>query len=213
MSGSRTVCAATAAVFHATQELRVHKIDQKKTLGEIGNVLSKDTGNLRDAIVFFHNLWACPLQIFVCVCFLFYMLGFAGIVTCVLLAALIPVEKAVGLRARQARRKVSVHSDRRMALVNELIDGMWTVKLTNLSSFMQEKISALREAELYAAWQGMLISTLNAVITRSATILITLFTFLFYTMSENDTLTSDRAFASLAIINILGRPMQVIPEY
>jgi len=211
MSGSRAVCAATAAVFHATQELRVHKTEQKKTLGEIGNVLSKDTANLRDAVVFFHNLWACPLQIFVCVCLLFYMLGFAGIVSCVLLAALIPVEKAVGLRARQARRKVSVHSDRRMALVNELIDGMWTVKLTNLSSFMQEKISALREAELYAAWQGMLISTLNAVITRSATILITLFTFLFYTMAENDTLTSDRAFASLAIINILGRPMQVIP--
>jgi ABC-type multidrug transport system fused ATPase/permease subunit len=211
MSGSRVVCAATSAVSHATLGLRIHKMNPHKSLGEIGNVLSKDTSNLRDAVVFFHNLWACPLQIVVCVGLLFYMLGSAGIVSCILLAALIPVEKAVGKRAREARKKVSVHSDKRLALVNELIDGIWTVKLTNLAPFVHEKITALREAELYAAWQGMLISTLNAVVTRSATILITLLTFLFFSLAGNDPLTSDRAFASLAIINILGRPMQVIP--
>jgi len=39
----------------------------------------------------------------------------------------------------------------------------------------------------------------------------TLLTFAVYGLVSNILLTSDRAFASLAVINIMGRPMQVIP--
>ena len=130
-----------------------------------------------------------------------------------MLAILIPIEKSIGKRARAARKKGTAHSDKRMSLINEMIDGIMTVKLTNLVPIMYEKVTLLRQAELGAAWQGMLISVLNTVITRSSTLLITLLTFLVYIhIPGNDPLTPDRAFASLAIINILGRPMQVIPS-
>jgi ABC-type multidrug transport system fused ATPase/permease subunit len=212
MSGSRVVSATTSVVYHATQSLRMHKMNPPKSVGEINNVQSKDTGKLRDTVVFFHNLWACPLQIIVCVGLLIHLLGMAGLVSFFMLAALIPVEKAIGKRARDARKKVSVHSDKRMAIVNEMIDGVQTVKLTNLCPFMYDKISRLRETELSAAWQGMLINIINLVITRSATLLITALTLTAYTLIPgNGALTSDRAFSALAVISILGRPMQVIP--
>jgi len=41
----------------------MHKMDPPKSIGEINNVQSKDTSALRDLVVFFHNLWACPLQV------------------------------------------------------------------------------------------------------------------------------------------------------
>jgi len=42
------------------------------------------------------------------------------------------------------------------------------------------KVSALRDAELGAAWAGMLVSIANTVVTRSATLVITLLTFAVY---------------------------------
>lgn len=212
MSGSRVVTAATSVVFHSTLCLRMHKMNPPKSIGEINNVQSKDANSLRDFVVFFHNLWACPLQIVACVALLIYLLGFAGLVSCVLLAAMIPLERAIGHSARAARKSVLGYSDERMKAINEMIDGIWAVKLTNLCPYIYEKISTLRKDELSAAWQGMLIEIVNKVITRSASLIITLLTFLIYTVMPGATpLTSDRAFAALALIATLGRPMQVLP--
>ena len=213
MSGSRVVTAATTVVFHATLCLRTHKMDPPKSVGEINNIQSKDANSLRDFVVFFHNLWACPLQIVMSVALLIYMLGFAGVVSVLLLALLVPVERAIGHRARAARKAVLSFSDERMKVINEMIDGIWTVKLTNLCPYVYEKISALRSDELAAAWHSGLIDIVNLVVTRSATLVITLLTFVTYVLlSGSESLSSDRAFASLAIIAILGRPMQVLPK-
>ncbi len=65
--GSRVVSATTAAIYHATLAMRMQKINPPRTLGEINNIQSKDSNSLRDVVVFFHNLWACPLMIVACV--------------------------------------------------------------------------------------------------------------------------------------------------
>ena len=187
LTGSRVVTAATSVVFHSTLCLRMHKMSPSKSIGEINNVQSKDANSLRDFVVFFHNLWACPLQIVACVGLLVYMLGAAGLVSAVLLGCMVPIERAIGHRARAARKAVTRLSDERMKAINEMIDGIWTIKLTNLVS----------------AWHGFLIEMVNKVITRSASLVITLLTFMFYSIMPGATpLTSDRAFASLALISV-----------
>jgi hypothetical protein len=182
MAASRVVSATTSIVFHSTLCLRMHKMDPPKTIGEINNIQSKDAASLRDFIVFFHNLWACPLQIFACVLILLYLLGFAGLVACILLPALVPLESYIAKKARAARKDVAKYSDARMQLINEMIDGVFTVKLTQLCPLMYEKISHLREIELSAAWSGMLIEIGNTVLTRSGSLLITLLTFAVYSL-------------------------------
>lgn len=209
--GSTVVAAITSSVFYSSQELRLHKSNPPLTVGQINNIQSKDAASLRDFIVFFHNLWACPLVIFASVGLLFYMLGSAGIVSCVLLALLVPIETYVAKKAKAARKAVLKHSDARMTLINEMIDGIKTVKLTNLSSIIYNRISQLRTVELSTAWDGMVIQIANTIITRSGSLLITLITFAVYAGTSSVPLTADRAFAALAIIGILGRPMQVIP--
>lgn len=70
----------------------------------------------------------------------------------------------------------------------------------------------MNKKELRAAWWGMLISIANTVITRSATLIITLLTFAVHSLVPgNPPLDPSVAFAALALIGVLGRPMQVIP--
>ena len=132
--------------------------DPPKTIGEINNIQSKDAASLRDFVVFFHNLWACPLTVIACVFLLLYMLGVvAGLVSFFLLVALIPVQSVIANMARDARKSVLKHSDARMDVLTGVIDGIFTVKLTKLVPLMYETVRALREKELNVAWKRMLI--------------------------------------------------------
>ena len=101
---------------------------------------------------------ACPLTVLACVLLLFYMLGIiAGSVSFILLVALIPLQSMIAKKARNARKAVLKHSDARMDVINGVIDGIFTVKLTKLVPLMYETVRALRDKELGVAWTGMLI--------------------------------------------------------
>lgn len=213
MCGSTAVSAASSIVFHATMALRLQRMNPPKTIGEINNVQSKDAASLRDFIVFAHNLWACPLMVVACVILLIELLGIAGLVSCILLPLMLPLESFISKKARAARKRAMVKADLRMALLGEVVDGIKTVKLTALAPFIYSKIKLLRASELEVAWEGMMIEVVNTVLARSSTLIITLITFAVYIwLSPDATMPADRAFAALAVINVIGRPIQVLPK-
>jgi ATP-binding cassette, subfamily C (CFTR/MRP), member 1 len=213
MVGSRVVMATTALAYHSSLSLRMHKMNPPKSLGEINNIQAKDSSSLREFVVFFHNLWACPLMIVACTAYLLFLLGWAGVVCCILLPMLIPLESYIAKQARIIRKDVLQKSDQRMTSINELIDGIWTVKLTGLCPYLYDKITRFRSDELAIGWQGTMIEMINIVITKSSTVVITLITFTIYCLVHPSTsLTADRVFTSLSLINIINRPLQVIPK-
>ena len=83
--------------------------------------------------------------------------GVAGLVSFVLLVALIPLQSYIAKLAKSARKSVLKYSDARMEVINGLVDGIFTVKLSKLVPLIYETVSALREKELSVAWYGMLI--------------------------------------------------------
>lgn len=212
MCGSKVVSAATSAVFHSSLVLRLHKMYPTKTVGEINNLIAKDTFSLREFVVFAHNLWCCPLTIVIGVAMIVYLLGYAGIVSCVLMPMMLPLENYLVDKSRTARKAILKCSDLRLQLINQMIDGMRTIKLTGLADFVRSKVSTLRDNELKAAWSNRMIEVINITITRSVTMLVTFCTFAAYIWFSDVPLTADKAFAALAVINVLGRPMQVIPN-
>ena len=174
---------------------------------------SKDASSLREFVVFAHNLWACPLMIIYCLVLLYYLIGASCIITVILLVLLLPLESMISKKAKERKKHVSKGSDRRMAVINEMVDGIKTVKFTNLFNFLYTRISALRAEELQFLWEYMSIDLINTVITRSATLIITLITFLVYILiNQGSSISTADAFAALAVINTLGRPLQLIPK-
>lgn len=139
--------------------------------------------------------------------------GWAGVVSVVILCTLVPIETSISKRAKAYRKKVLVHSDQRMALIHDVIDGIRTLKLTNMIAFAKEKVSQRRAEELGAAWIGLRLEMINLVLTQSTTIIVSLCTFSTYIwLYSAESLTADMVFSSLAIINVLGRPIFVIPK-
>ena len=216
--GSITVSASSSCVLHSVLAIRMHKLNKDSTisLGEINNIYSKDAASLREFVVFFHNLWACPLLIVMCVLTLFFLVGYAGIVALILLIMLLPVESLITKKAKVAKKNAKVCADKRMSLINELIDGFKTAKLTNLCPLIYNLVSNIRKEEMTFAWQSSTIENINMVISRSSALLITLITLLVFIIivsySSSSKISADRIFAALAVINMLGRPLQVLPK-
>lgn len=212
MAGSKVVSAATSASFHSALVLRLHKMYPTRTIGEINNIAAKDTSSLREFVVFAHNLWALPITIIGCVVMILHLLGFAGLICCVILPLLIPIESYLSDKSRAVKNTVLKFSDQRLHLINQLIDGMKTIRLTNLANYMQSRISSVREEELESVWDTYMIETVNIVIAKSVTMVLYLCVFGVYIWMSPEPLSAERAFTALAAISILQRPMQVLPK-
>ena len=218
--GSITVSAASSCVLHSVLAIRMNKLEKDSSigLGEINNIYSKDASSLREFVVFYHNLWACPLMIVMSVLSLVYLLGYAGIVALVLLVMLLPIESRISKKSKAIKKNAKQCADKRMSLINQFIDGYKTCKLTNFSPLIYQMVSSARKDEMEFSWQSSTIENINMIISRSSALLITLITLLVFIIilsfsSSSENLSSaDRIFAALSIIGILARPLQVLPK-
>lgn len=139
-------------------------------------------------------------------------LGFVGLISVVILLLFIPLESFVADKSRTNKKAVSKLSDSRMSLIYELIDGIKTLKLTGLRDIIQNRISKVRNDELSRAWKGRMLDASNLVISRFVPVIVIALTFGLYLISPESTLDAPTVFATLSLINIMARPINVIPK-
>ena len=213
MCGSKVVSALSARVFHSCLRLRLHKLSRSLSIGEIHNIQGKDVNSLREFVVFAHNLWALPMLILGAMSLLVVVLGWLpGLAGAVFFPLLLPVESYLTKKTKQYRAEASRKSDVRMDLVQEMIDGISTVKLTNLVPVMRSRVGSIRAEELNSLWIGSCFEVANFVITQSTTILVTIVMFSTYVFVSGRSLSAEQAFTALSLVNLLGRPVKVLPK-
>jgi ATP-binding cassette, subfamily C (CFTR/MRP), member 4 len=132
-------------------------------------------------------------------------------VSVVILTLFIPMESYVADLSRTNKKKVSKLSDSRMGLIYELIDGIKTLKLTGLGEIISRRISGQRDKELKCAWNGRLLDASNLVISRLVPVIVISVTFGLYLLAGAK-LDAPKVFATLSVINIMARPISVIPK-
>ncbi|CAN0230673.1 unnamed protein product, partial [Phaeothamnion confervicola] len=136
--------------------------------GRVVNLLAKDASQLREFVVFAHNLWASPLTAVGCTFLLYTVLGPSGLVGVSLIPLLIPLESWVSRVSERHRRRVLAFADARVSLVAESIDAIKTVKLLVLGGHVREKVAALRREELTAIRRALQLSALNQAVMRAS---------------------------------------------
>jgi ATP-binding cassette, subfamily C (CFTR/MRP), member 1 len=121
------------------------------------------------------------------------------------------MESYVADLSRTNKKTVSKLSDTRMGLIYELIDGIKTLKLTGLGDIITRRISGQRNKELDSAWKGRLLDASNLIISRLVPVIVISLTFGLYLLA-GEKLDAPKVFATLSVINIMGRPINVIPK-
>ncbi|XP_030856170.1 ATP-binding cassette sub-family C member 9 isoform X1 [Strongylocentrotus purpuratus] len=182
------------------------------TIGEITNHMSVDPRAIFLALQWFHSCWFIPYQVVIYIIILYNELGVSALVSCLILLLAIPVQIYIANKQSFYQQEAMQMSDERLKQTNEVLQGMKVVKLNAWERIFQQAIEVTRIKEVgklkaLMFWQVQLNSLANAVPLLVMPIALSL-----YSVFTGKNLTPDVAFTSLAVINQLQLPLQLLPK-
>uniref|UniRef100_A0AAZ3RUT3 ABC-type glutathione-S-conjugate transporter n=1 Tax=Oncorhynchus tshawytscha TaxID=74940 RepID=A0AAZ3RUT3_ONCTS len=185
---------------------------QSCTVGEIVNLVSADTQKLMDMVVYFNAVWLAPIEIALCLYFLWQLLGpsaLAGIATVILIFPL------NGFIAKM-RSKLQViqmrYTDSRIKLMNEILSGIKILKFYAWEQAFLERVLGYREKELNALKRSQVLYSISIASFNSSSFLIAFSMFGVYVLvDDKNILDAQKVFVSMALIHILKTPLSQLP--
>ena len=178
--------------------------------GRVTNVMSVDTERVMDVATSFHDFWSLPVQIAVALVLLYAQVGLALLAGLSVVLLLIPLNALLTKRIAAVSRRMMGFKDRRVALTNELLHHIRSVKLMALEPRFERRILAIRRREMGMLRTRKYLDALCVYFWATTPILVSLATFSLYAGMGN-ALTAANVFTSLALFNTLIRPLNSFP--
>jgi hypothetical protein len=88
-------------------------------VGRINNFISTDLGNIGDGRDFLFVIWYCPLQVAICVWFLYSILGMASVLGMAVMVISVPLPSLVGAMINRVQTERMKRTDERVQWVSE----------------------------------------------------------------------------------------------
>ncbi|KAK2857444.1 hypothetical protein Q7C36_005363 [Tachysurus vachellii] len=182
------------------------------TVGEIVNLVSADTQKLMDFVVYFNAVWLAPIEIALCLFFLWQHLGpsaLAGITTVFLI---FPLNGFIAKKRSKLQEIQMKFMDGRIKLMNEILNGIKILKFYAWEKAFLEQVLGYREKELKALKKSQILYSISMASFNSSTFLIAFAMFGVYVLiDEKNVLDAQKIFVSMALINILKTPLSQLP--
>ncbi|XP_054635108.1 multidrug resistance-associated protein 1 isoform X3 [Dunckerocampus dactyliophorus] len=182
------------------------------TVGEIVNLVSADTQKLMDFVVYFNAVWLAPIEIALCLFFLWQHLGpsaLAGIATVILI---FPLNGLIAKKRSKLQEIQMNFMDSRIRLMNEILNGIKILKFYAWEKAFLEQVLGYREKELKALKKSQILYSISIASFNSSSFMIAFAMFGVYVMlDDRNILDAQKVFVSMALINILKTPLSQLP--
>ncbi|KAJ8363882.1 hypothetical protein SKAU_G00127130 [Synaphobranchus kaupii] len=182
------------------------------TVGEIVNLVSADTQKLMDFVVYFNAVWLAPIEIALCLFFLWQHLGpsaLAGIATVILI---FPLNGFIAKKRSKLQEVQMKYMDGRIKLMNEILNGIKILKFYAWEKAFLEQVLGYRQRELKALKKSQILYSISIASFNSSSFLIAFAMFGVYVLSDDkNVLDAQKVFVSMALINILKTPLSQLP--
>ncbi|KAJ8331529.1 Transporter of the ATP-binding cassette (ABC) [Batrachochytrium dendrobatidis] len=187
--------------------------DPQASLGKIVTLMSVDTERIRMFVSYFHQmLIGEPLSAIIAIAGLFIVLGwsaFAGVVLIVIISSCAtPLGKAIVT----IQEKLMANTDKRINVINEMLQGIRIVKYFAWEEYFSAKIAEARAAELlslfhlWSAWIGF------GNIGSGSGLLVAFVTFAVYTLVAGKTLDVATAFTAVNLLHVVSGLLSHLPN-
>ncbi|XP_052070953.1 multidrug resistance-associated protein 1-like isoform X2 [Mytilus californianus] len=210
--GMRLRTSIIAAVYNKMLKLS-SSARRTSTVGEIVNLMAVDAQRFMDLMTYFHTIWSGPFQIAMSLYFLWQTLGPSILAGFGVMVLLIPINAVIAKKSRDLQMKQMGLKDKRIKLMNEVLNGIKVLKLYAWEPSFEKQILDIRNKELVVLRR---MAYLNAVVSftwTTAPFLVSLVTFAVYVMIDPaNVLDADKAFVSLSLFNILRFPLSMLPQ-
>ncbi|KAF2069284.1 hypothetical protein CYY_009397 [Polysphondylium violaceum] len=181
------------------------------SMGRILNLIGSDVSYMHE---FFMNvnldLILYPIQIALLLAVLCFILGVSGAVGFGVMLFSLSLTTYISSRMNKYMKWSFVHSDERVKMVSELIDGIRSIKQYAWEKIFLERVEEKRQLQLMFLHKRLARWIVNQMIIQSTSGFVLLVTFSLYTVLGNR-LTADVAFTALTVFVNLKRPIETLP--
>ncbi|KAJ8684192.1 hypothetical protein QAD02_019984, partial [Eretmocerus hayati] len=146
--GMRLRVACSSLIYKKIMKLSTSSL-RHASGGLIMNLLSNDVVRFESVFLFLHYIWILPLQATLVVCLNWKSLGIASLAGVIAIALqTIPVQVYISKIIHALRKKVASRTDRRVLLMNEMINGIQVIKMYTWEPVFKQLIMTARRYEL-----------------------------------------------------------------
>ena len=205
--------AVICAVYRKTLTIANHA-RRKFTSGEITNLMSIDAQRFIEIVPFLNTVWSGPFQFALAIYFLYDLIGLSALAGLAVFGILVPINIYGGKYGRTIQVAQMKAKDERILLMNEVLQGVKVLKLYAWEKPFMEKIRECRDREIKCLKQSALLNAILFITYTGAPLLVTLVTFTIYVFAdENNVLTAEKVFGTVAVFNVVRIPMNQFPRF
>lgn len=211
--GMKIKSSLTSVVYNKSMVLSNESKQQSNT-GDIVNLMSVDVQRLQDLVGYVQIAWSGPFQITLCLVSLHGLLGNAMWAGVVIMIVMIPLNSILARYQKKLQKSQMKFKDERSRLTSEILNNIKSLKLYGWEGPYMDKLNHVRnDKELKNLKNIGIFQAATMMIWNFSPILVSCATFGFFIILEKDkTLSTDIVFPSLALFNLLGFPLAVIPQ-
>lgn len=207
--GMRIRAGLVVAIYQKALQLN-HRARSKSSTGEIVNLMANDAGRVYNVASMLHSAWVMPVQAIVIITALFYIMGPATISGLIIMLVMLTFSSRRAKKMMSGRRRLMEHSDQRVSLMSEILNGIRVIKFYAWEKSFFARIRSIRERELSELHGLARESALVNILFLSTPIFVGLATFSTRLML-GQTLNVEDVFSALAFFGILRPVMAQLP--
>ncbi|VEU22974.1 DEKNAAC104040 [Brettanomyces naardenensis] len=187
---------------------------QKKSTGDIVNLMSVDTERLRQLCNNLQIVWSGPFQVSLCLISLYRLMGNSMWIGVLVLLITIPLNTLISRKQKALQRAQMKVKDQRTGMTSEILNNIKSLKLYAWERPYKKRLMEVRnDKELKNLMHIGVYQALNQFIFNAAPSFVSSSTFaLFLVLYAGVPLTTDIAFTALSLFNLLENPLSQFPE-
>ncbi|GMH40904.1 hypothetical protein BSKO_08808 [Bryopsis sp. KO-2023] len=180
--------------------------------GKIVTLMSVDAQKVQDATLAIHALWSSPVMVSIILVLLYNYVGWAAFVGLAVMLSLGPAAGRLSKSMGSLQRSRAAWTDKRVGLVNEIINGIRVIKFYAWESSFVKRVQEYRNEEgkilrkLALAFGGF------AMLLFVGPVFVAIACFSTYSLAGNNLTTAD-AYTALAFFTILRMPLSFLPMF
>ncbi|XP_065830509.1 ATP-binding cassette sub-family C member 10-like [Oscarella lobularis] len=173
--------------------------------------MSTDTDRIVNICQSFHQFWSLPFQVAIALYLLHQQVHLAFLTGLGLALLLIPVNRWVAVKIGHLSKEMMSQKDARVKVMSELLAGIRVIKYYAWEKCFKAKILSLRDLELKSLKGQKYLDALCVYFWATTPVLMSILTFLTFSLVYKGQLTAARVFTSVALFNMLISPLNAFP--
>ncbi|KAI0357917.1 P-loop containing nucleoside triphosphate hydrolase protein [Trametes cingulata] len=190
---------------------------QRHLIGRINNLITSDVSNIEYLGWFVFVVVDCPVQVSLCILFLYNILGWSALVGLATMLVMLPLPGYIANLIDGSQREKMKRTDARVQTVTETLNVIRMIKLFGWEPRTAAQLDKKREEELvWVRWSKILSISVNFC-NYLIPVLTMLSTFFTYTVIMKGELTASRVFSAMAVFDMLRQSIHnvftLVPQF